>query len=450
MSIIQKLFIVILNPIARMNSKINIKLNNCIIYIAGSVLMCTYIVWHSHPVLGITTSETNRALIGCAILSIIIIASIRTPLNVIPWKKTFPALWILCSLLIAVSSLDHPVGDGFRAMSLTMLVGFPCLYFVWGNRQDYDTLYKLIAKAVANILVIYFVICMIFFPLDAPISDELGGRYAGSTFNPNVLGMLCVAAVMCALYLVFENIRFKTVYILLTGVATMYAVFSASRSALGVIAIELLIFIIYYIKDKIVKTKNRTNNIATLLFTVVIVLLFAIIIPYAVTHQNTVEAAELVPSDQTKQMTAQVSLDHIEAGTDDSSSFFSGRTIIWKTYLENLNFRGHDSNERLYIGGGYDRKQWAHNTALEIAYRSGIIPGVLYLIIEIYTGIYALVWIFQKRKNGSWKLFSTMGIAAFCIYSMLEVVVFPFEKVPVFLYYIAIMPLFKKEKKVHE
>ena len=267
--------------------------------------------------------------------------------------------------------------------------------------------------------------------------------------------MLCAAAAISALYLIFIT-RTKTawIYILIVGLSALCALYSESRTALLAIAIDSILFIIYYVRHKILKHDKKVEKSIILLLTCAVLIGAVFVIPYVSSHTDTVEAAvnkdKICQTSQT--MTAQLDqtpLDRFETHEVDLNSFASSRFTVWKNYLENLNLIGHNGNKLLYIKDGYDKREWAHNTALEIAYRCGVIPGILFLLIEVYAGIYVLIWLFSKKYE-PWRLFSMMGIITFCLYSVLDVVVYPFEHVIMFLFFIAIMPLFKKEKKVHE
>ena len=91
-------------------------------------------------------------------------------------------------------------------MAICMLFLFPCFYLVWNNRGDYDTLFLLVAKALTASLIVFFIICILF----APINEHsiIAGRYRGPTGNPNHLGMISAAGVTCALYLIVKAKRF--------------------------------------------------------------------------------------------------------------------------------------------------------------------------------------------------------------------------------------------------
>lgn len=453
MTLLQRIYILILSPAATITCRLGNKATNLVIYLLSCILMCLFLVWHSFPVLRISTTKNNEMLLGCLLLTVVIIISINKQLKTIRWVKSLSFSLFLCAAFMLFVSLVHPIGAGFRATALILLFGFPCLYFVWGNRADYHTLYTLMAKGFSHILTIYFIACILTVPVG--MTGDFGGRYTGTTANPNIFGMLCVAAVTCALYLISETKLEKAwLYMATVGIATLCALYSVSRTALLIIVAESCLFIAYYLHHKIIKNEEKIKNITILIATIVVLLLATFVIPYVMNHADTVSASEqlTIVGQKTEVDTPsieQLPFERFEDKEMSLNAFSSSRLTVWKNYIENLNLMGHNGNKRLYIKDGYNKREWAHNTALEIAYRCGIIPGALFLFIEIYAGIYVLIWLFGKRYE-PWRLFSMLGITAFCAYSVLDVVVYPFEHVIMFLFFIAIMPLFKKEKKIHD
>lgn len=446
MVLLQKLFIFVLNPILGIKNKLDQKKQNFIIYVFACILMALYLLWHSYPVLGISTTKNNEMLLGCGVIAIILILSLKDKLVRINWNRFVPVALSICAIWMLGMSFLHPIGPGFRAIALTILVGFPALYFVWGNREDYQTLYLLISKAFSHVLTGYFLICMIFLPAGIATS----GRYTGSTVNPNIWGMLCVAAAVCVFFVISETkgktilLYFFSLWVAVTGVA-----YSGSRTAFLIILIQSIIFGCYYLRHKILRAKDKMKGIAVLL-ALLLIIISAVVLPSYVGSQITVNTATEPQAEELENSVEEASalisvLDRLENQDSNLDAMSSGRLSLWKTYLENLNLTGHNGNQLLYVSR-FDRSEWAHNTALEYAYRCGFIPGVLFLLVEIYAGIYVLIWLFSKKYE-PWRLFSMLGIISFCCYSVLDVLIYPFEHVIMFLFFIAIMPLYKKKSR---
>ncbi|MCQ4635277.1 glycosyltransferase family 39 protein [Anaerovorax odorimutans] len=439
MILLQKLYIVVLNSIYKITNKIPNKIRHGIIYLTAAALMSIYLILDAYAYLGISMTRTNKTILGCFLLLIIIAMSINGNLHMVIWEKKITILWFGSGICMLVISLFHPIGEGLRATILAMLFGFPCLYFVWHNRNDYSTLYKLIARAFSHVFLIYFTLCFIFVPMGEQTLQN--GRYLATTFNPNALGMFCGVAMFTALYLISEKDKWFGIYFFQIASAIGFAILSGARATMLVIILELIAFFIYYGRHMI---RNSIEKKASILILIVLILTLLFSASYIPKHmmKDTVKAEEEVNEQQ--KPTVQSPVNRFNPEGKNLNEISSGRLTVWKAYLHSLNFIGHNGNKPLYYSG--TKKMWAHNTVLEIAYRCGIIPGILFLILEIYSAIYMLSCLF-RGEYVSWKLFSILGVGLFCIYSILEVVIFPFEHSPMFVFFIAIMPMFKKEQK---
>lgn len=438
MTILQRTYMLILNPIFLVTGKINEKIRSFIIYVCAFLLMSSYIIWASRVFLGIEITQQQRELIGAGFLFLIIVMSIRKKLKLVRWNTAMLILWFGCTFLIVISSFFHPVGDGFLTMAIIMGAEFPCLYFVWHNRSDYKTFFRLLSMAFAHALLAYFILLLLFVPLG--VSEAFNGRYAGSTYNPNSLGILCVAAVACSLYLITFSKKSTGLYIAIAGVASMELVFTVSRAALLILLVQLLLFTIYFFIHIFNKQWGKLQSCIRIAALYSVLVLCTVIVPYSITHTSDVYAAESEACET--EAPATVNLQRFGERRGDLDAFSSGRLTVWDAYLQELNVWGNDSTQRLYIDG---KQLGAHNSPLEIAYRSGIPAGILYLILEICAGIF-IIWLLVKKRPEGWEVFPILAIAAFGMYSFLDVVVLPFDKVPVFLFYCAIMPMFKNPR----
>lgn len=440
MTILQKTYMLILNPIFLFTGRINEKIRSFIIYVCAFLLMSSYLVWHSHRLLGIIMTQQQKEFIGAGLLLLIIIMSVRSKLKLVRWNAPILLLWFGCTLLIIISSFFHPVGDGFFTMAVIMAVEFPCLYFVWHNRGDYRRFFYLISVAFAHALLVYFMLLLFFVPLE--ISGEFGGRYVGSTHNPNSLALFCVTAITCSLYLIIITKKSVGIYIVTAGLGAMMLVLAVSRTALLILLVQMLLFTIYFFIHIFNKQVDKLRGSIRIVALYMVVLLCAVIIPHSMVYTAEVYAAEREFC-KTEEPTS-VDLQRFGDRGGGLNDFSSGRFTLWKAYLQKLNLWGNDSTELLYVNG---KMLAAHNSPLEIAYRSGIPAGTLYLILEICAGVFMIFLLVKKRTEG-WEAFSILSIAAFGIYSFLDVVVLPFDKVTVFLFYCAIMPMFKNPKVI--
>lgn len=455
MLIFQKFYMRTLNTTFYLIEKINERIRLVCVYICLCFLTCACVAWQILAFFKMEVPKAVEASAAIGILLLLILMSIKAKLVPFSWKICPLALLCSASLLMLLSWLWHPIGEGIPQTAAMMLAIFPGLYFVWGNRDDYETFYKALAKISVYTLLIYIMVSLELFPISVG-QNVSGGRYAGITPNPNVLGMLCVTGIISALYLIMEEHRNKVgIYIVALGFFLFCMTYTASRTAMLVTLLELIAFGVYYIRHKLINGKHVLEAGIIFVITFFIVIFSAIILPYSYSQaevETTVYSAKKAiaqtenKSEEVQEETKPSPFSRLDGKrTADITALSSGRTIVWKNYLEQLNFQGHDGEELLYIEDGYDKSEWAHNTALEIAYRCGIIPGILFLALEIYAGIYMLIWMIGK-KSDSWALFSSMGVIAFSVYSVLEVIIYPFEHSIMLWFFMAIMPMFKNTR----
>ena len=79
-----------------------------------------------------------------------------------------------------------------------------------------------------------------------------------------------------------------------------------------------------------------------------------------------------------------------------------------------------------------------HNTVLELLLRSGVFASGLFFILELYCAYWILRCVFLRRINTSYELFAVMAITAFGIASLFDIVVLPFAKQTVAVFYLSL------------
>lgn len=80
------------------------------------------------------------------------------------------------------------------------------------------------------------------------------------------------------------------------------------------------------------------------------------------------------------------------------TSSTDARKVIYTYYWDHLNFRGHDKQHSGFWISDYTYYGHAHNMFLQVAYDHGIIPGILFLLIYLYS----LYRAFRLCLKGNW------------------------------------------------
>ncbi|MDO4485130.1 MAG: hypothetical protein Q4C46_00895 [Bacillota bacterium] len=457
MEVLQGIYIFILNPIGCALIKIPEKVKDVFIGICFAALFAIQVFRYSRVLIweGGNIDHTEQSVMGCVLLLLILILSIKVPLRKMKVNRILSYLWLLCAAIMIAVSFIHPVGNGIRAMALSMIVAFPCFWFIWCNRGDLEKVFELASKGIAWFGCAYLMYCLLFIDYN---DAQLNGRYIGSTLNPNNLGFICAAVLVASLYLIIYNKKYSIIYSVTGGLACMVTMMTVSRTTMLCDIVIIGVFIVFYIKTKIICNNDKKKDVIKLIVTITILCAFSFAV--VIINSNSIDSTEVssiktmnsymltAANEQTQESVSdsgdKLALDRLsKKQTSDIDSMSSGRTIIWQEYLKSMNLIGHDGNKLLYIEG-YGSRQWAHNTALEIGYRTGVVNGIIFFVIEIIAGLYALKFTFSRKCMKPYHLFSAMSIVGFCIYSVLEVVIFPFFAPPVFLFFIGIGPLFFK------
>lgn len=434
MNVIQKIYMVILNPIFAVTGHINEKIRNAVIYLCFVALTGLYLAWHSFIVLGWSVGAGIKALIVSAVLFLVICMSIREKLVKVRWNIFMCICFYGYHIIMLASRYFHPLGEGYMEMLCLSLVLFPCLYFVWNNRGDYEKLFRLISLGVAHVFILYYIILLIGFPVGEYM---LQGRYIGTVSNPNMLGQLSIVAAACFLYLIACRSRLYGIYIIMLGAAAFVIMETVSRTALIIFLLELAGFAVWFITDLVRAETDKLRGMITIVALCIVMTAAAVIMPYGM------DLATAEAEYESGTQTAVSVNDRIQMDGKDINTVSSGRVVIWKAYLEEINPTGHDGSENLYVAE-HGKPQWAHNTILQFTYQSGILAGILYLLLELFVAGYVISGLFTEKKRKDWYLFVLLAAIAYGISSLIEVAIFFFKCMPALLFYISLIPLFEK------
>ena len=138
---------------------------------------------------------------------------------------------------------------------------------------------------------------------------------------------------------------------------------------------------------------------------------------------------------------------------EDSFDVSSGRFDIFKTYIGEWNFTGH---EEMYItldnGTVFAH---AHNSILQVIHDHGIIVGVLFVIFGVFSFFFS-IWEYGTQKCEKEEFYNALGIAILMVFALAGMVewIFHFANPVGFSVFIVLVPLLfrrncgeKNEKK---
>ena len=413
-------------------------------------------------------------LVCCVILFILIIFSIKGPLKRVKWNPWIFYTFFAAGLGIFVISFLHPIGDGYRAFSFIMMFGFPCLYYVWNNRRDYDTLYKMLASGTSIAVILYYLLFIYLASKGALMIAYGYGRVSVTCRDPNMLSMIGMIAVNSAFYMLTVN-RNSKAWLALTavsmGTGCSLTFIGGSRLSTLVIAGSFVIFVIYYIKTSADITEARTKGLRLCRAAIVIaaVATFVLLGNTMLTLNDMVAAdnaaqaqisesaeveeepvdsqpAEVSPEQAAQETETDDVIERIVDSTNatDADSFLSGRLTLWRNYSQFLNMTGNDFSKADWDALNKDcaPAKHAHNNFFELAFRCGIPVACIHILLELMAGIICLIWLFGRKYREPFYLFCIISMCCYALESMFDIATLPFERPAPFYFYMAMIPVF--------
>ena len=243
----------------------------------------------------------------------------------------------------------------------------------------------------SGIFIVFF--ALISFISGRPITTQMFG---GIIHNQNGLGFLCVAVMPGGLLLCRYGRR--KLGLIVVGITFAFTIFSCSRTA--IIGVLLQLAYAAFVLGRDVKWKTTDAGVAwKRVIKCLAVCTASFFILFWVFTTAKVYEAELFPGIQMQEKYERViSLSEfvdklqgraVQGLLDDSENyaFSSGRIGIWKDYWNNIEFLGHEKEEREFVTSGTRvyKSTNAHNGYLQVAYGAGILAGVGLVIVSLFT-----------------------------------------------------------------
>lgn len=448
--ILQHLYMPLLNFIhERFTYRISDRMRNLIF------VMCFFMIFSlqflSQYVVGYAViSRFMRDISICFFLGIVILLSVKKPLKTLKWRKTVYVPYTLAGILILVATIDHSLGPGhaYQAFPLVMLVGFICMYYVWGNRPDYETLFKAIAIAYFIFTTIIAVVCLFKYPYYDSLLKGGVGEYAPFRINPNGVAKIILPGLASGIYLFYLDVKKNTKYLYAIISGLFLAIIWLTRCRSAYVILVLFAFAIIFMIVKHLKNVDKRNISKALIVMLCILLIGAVFFQFVLkaTSSKQVDISKenttVVKIDKEKQ----VYLDEGYANIVDNeflltlNEYTSGRIAIWSVYFDNMSLFG--GEERLF-----DRTEYAHNQYIELSYKAGIPVGPLYLLFVLGVGVIILRDFVKKDKYKEYTLFQVLIFSIFFVISMLDTGILPTERAFILLFYIIAAPCFFSENR---
>lgn len=299
--------------------------------------------------------------------------------------KYIAALWrgmAVIALFYLISGIMYRA-KAYILISFVIAIIVPILQHYFIQRED-RIVYRI---CIASALFFAFLVLLSF--LSGPSLSAI--QFGGILINPNALGLACITVFPAGLAMCRENK--VTIGAILIAADTAFIIFSTSRTAVIAVVLQLIYALVIGISDVVhghIKKEKLFRSIAAILC-VSVVGFFVFFWTFSTLKEA---EARMFPS-------IQIEIDdgmldealylkfgaHMLKGLDGEGdySFTSGRTGIWKDYLENITFLGHEKEERDQVvsGSRFYITTNAHNAYLQVAYGAGIPAGVGLLFVAV-------------------------------------------------------------------
>lgn len=471
LNVLQSIFIIVLKPVSRLSSKLNEKTRAICIQ-----LTCIYFPFYFiYYYMGINNKElllscfgthNERHLMGCLFLLLLIFFSLDRAPRKVKWSVWIMYPMIICGIWMMIISFIHPVGDGYRAFAMMLIVAYPCLFFVWNNRGDYDNLFTPLSHALALTGGIYFVFCL--YLASRGELRMILDRCAGLLYDANQFSMVGMVSCCGSLYLLVKYrkswLRFFT-YSITLGMGIAIVVMGQSRISLAVCAVNILVALFFYFrycsKSRVLVIIIKIIIVAGIIANMII--LSSLCIEYqknllmqlngwtetsqeatadsVESQQENVPAEESSDSNSTQSGNTSV-IDRIKYDENTTlDTYTAGRYHIWQNYMQFMNLTGNDYSKVDWNILTENTVHHAHNNFVEMAYRFGVPLGILFILFEAIVCFKALQYLFLNRKKQFVVLLPIFFVVMFLFESMLDIGTLPFERDAPFYYYMALIPM---------
>lgn len=443
--ILQRFYKIVLNTLFKFTEGIPEAVRYSVMVSCCSLLTAVYFFPKA-----VSFNIVEKTLFGTCIVLILITTSVNQRMEIIEWDKKIYLPMVILGIWILFSGLFHSIGGTSVVLALSLIFIYPCFYYVWINRGDYTTLCDIVLVPTFIIGVFECFFCL-YLAYNGECRIEYG-RLLGNYGNPNTTGIVAASVVVSSLYLLYrlrDRIIGMVVATVGLGASVGLIIECASRTAMLASISAAIVLIAFVVKRFLVNRNYRKLVLYVLIVAAIVMCVVGIFSKMDELQMASESASEEVRAEaagigdtgtETVDITERVAVTVSRSDTRSTlDRFSSGRIGIWKSYLEQLNWVGHIPSipkRPMEIK--------AHNVAIEYAYRYGIVGGMLFVIWFLLLGVKALALMFRRENLSEHELAAVMMVAAFSVYSMLDVVDLIYNYVLSILFYLLIGLLLKK------
>lgn len=461
MYFLQKFYSIALSPLLLLSDRMNLKLRNMLIFLTCLFCEAFFIVYydyHYKELVYLKHTQNHFILSGC--LLVLILCGIKRPLKKVKWVPLLVYLIFFAGFGMLAVSFLHPIGDGYRLFGIMLMVLYPCLFYVWNNNGDYNILFKRLTASTALVGMCVFFYC-IFLALQGKL-NLLNGRIYGFFYNSNLFSMIGMIMVCSAAYMFMVNQKdFGWFFLSSLSFAAGWTIMlgGVSRASILVGIGSTFAMIIFGVKTSrmVLPARTQFESFVKILILALITIMLIMIGKAALNTNSSIqnkayleknskvnseEASEQVATPQTTDEKIQSASDRLGSIGTDLNTYTAGRINIWKSYASHLNMLGNNIDETDFYALTGSTVLHAHNNFLEYAYRCGIPIACIHLLLELYSGIVCIFFLFKKKYKDPAYLFAVVFMICYAVESLFDIATLPFERHAPFYFYMALIPVF--------
>ncbi|NLD19042.1 MAG: hypothetical protein GX663_02185 [Clostridiales bacterium] len=449
--IVQKIYLPILNFIYKFTGRLNEKVRNVLMVVCLAIEIISTYVYQIDEFLGFICPAMINTLVGIAAFGGMMIFSINGEMKPIGIRRIILYPMMLCGVIVFISGIHHYIGYSYMCLGLFMAFVMPAYILIWGNRKDFDSLFKPIAFISVALFVIYFVANCIAAPMTNP-ECFVGGRYSGLASDPNGIAKTAVVSCLCAIYILYTaKSKWKYTMVPIISMSIAMTILTVSRANLLALIIVIVFSVIFLLKKILINKDNKLHEIIALVCMIAIVaMLVPVFSKCFELKQYNASAEATVEQNAPVDVEERILISKGQDGKADYNALSSGRIGIWKYCLDNVSIFGNNVENGVVlkkdIGKIEITQDHTHNTTIELLHRSGVFAGLTFFILEFACAVWVISRVLVMRKNKPYEVFAVLSITAFGIASLFDIVVLPFAKITVLLFYICLAAIAMKEK----
>lgn len=287
--------------------------------------------------------------------------------------------------------------------------------------------------------IIFFTLVLIITLTCCPLK---GGQYSGIFNNPNLWGEILSTTLVLLLYVIEKNQKLKTKHFIgiIMIICILNIIFTASRTAMLATVLIFAIYIRY-------KVQSLNINVKKVICAILIICIVSPLTYFGlkyVTPDETERLQELglVTEEQENTNTGLITMleGRYLKGITDEGSFSSGRTLIWREYINELSVVGHKP-ESLLIGNGDNvNRQNAHNAFIQVGYEAGIIAMFMLMILVINIA-YNIIKKIVSKHISILDFFLISGFLVAIVYMMLSSEYSPYNSFAILIFWLFTVPI---------